>query len=197
MLKQTLGSIITAEPKQTDYDIVAKTLAPLLYKGLHTGEYTLTREAKHNNESPYENVELTKVLISASVSQREWQEVAYEVTSSYKDNNMNRNDYSLAVIRELLAIDESDEGLGLFSDVKLAMAFIIDSEERPVPVFVSIVDSPLEGNGEVQATLSFTLEDSLDDFTEAYNEDQAPQMARRLSSGLKVERFLGVDDFEW
>lgn len=197
MLKQTLGSIITAEPKQTDYDIAAKTLAPLLYKGLRTGEYTLTREAKRNNESPYENVELTKVLVSASVSQREWQEVAYEVTSSYKDNNMNRNDYSLAVIRELLAIDESDEGLGLFSDVKLAMALIIDSEERPVPVFVSIVDSPLEGNGEVQATLSFTLEDSLDDFTEAYNEDQAPQMARRLSSGLKVERFLGVDDFEW
>lgn len=197
MLKQTLGSIITAEPKQSDYDTLAKMLAPLLYKGLRTGEYTLTREAKHNNESPYENVELTKVLVSASVDPREWQDIAYEVTASYKDNNMNRNDYSLAVIRELMAIDESDEGLGLFSDVNLVVAFIIDSEERPVPVFVSIVDSPLEGNGEVQATLSFTLEESLEDFTEAYNNDEASQMVRRLSSGLKVERFLGVDDFEW
>lgn len=195
MLKQTLGSIIAAQPKQSDYDTIAEMVAPALYKGLRTGEYTLTREPKLDNGSPNDNVGLSKVALTTSVSDSGYADVAYEVMSSYKDNNMNPNDYSLAVLRELMRIDESPEGMGLFSDVTLVVGYLVDSETRPVPVRLSVVNSPLENAGTIEATLQFTTLD-LEDFTEEYNSDDSERGARSMSYGMSVERFLELDDFE-
>lgn len=177
MLKKTLGSLIKAEPKKHDYDIVANILVKNIYESLKNGNFGLFREARFNHNDPNTFVSTSNFLIKLNTEEnKDWGTDYIKSAKYFVDSNMNEDILSKAVMHKLVAFDKENEKL--FNDVKLVLGYypLIAGEEHNEENFklYSKVDA-LPTNPELSINLAFTTELSGKDLLKAYEEDDSPR----------------------
>lgn len=183
-ITKTIGAMITAKPKEDSYKEVADALAKAYYNKLVDGSFTLYRENKYNTNTPDNSEYPTFVLLQLVPGDKDWSgEDIHKVTREFMYSNMSDYELSKHFVDAIIALDGEKENL--FKDVTIVRGLVPKGEEDEE--LLSKVDSVMNAK-EIRATIGFLLDDDVDGFLDAYNNDTSSR-ARHVLEG-DVDKFV-------
>lgn len=183
---KTVGAMIVAKPSKEAYNEVANALAKAYYNKLLDGSFTIYRENKYNTNTPDNSEYPTFILLQLVPGDKDWSgEDIHKVTREFMYSNMSDYELSKHFIDAIIELDSKSENL--FKDVTIVRGLVPEGEKDEE--LLSKVDSVMNAK-EIRATIGLLLDDDVDGFLDAYNNDDSSR-ARHLLEG-DVDKFVYI-----
>lgn len=178
--------MIVAKPSKEAYNEVANALAKAYYNKLLDGSFTIYRENKYNTNTPDNSEYPTFILLQLVPGDKDWSgEDIHKVTREFMYSNMSDYELSKHFIDAIIELDSKSENL--FKDVTIVRGLVPEGEKDEE--LLSKVDSVMNAK-EIRATIGLLLDDDVDGFLDAYNNDDSSR-ARHLLEG-DVDKFVYI-----
>lgn len=163
---KTLGQLVRAKPKETDYESIADTIAGFIYNKLVNGKFTLSRSAKYDNSSQYEDQNGSFISIELNQGDEGWAETYPDLLKRFIFNNLDHVKLSTMTIERIKALDEENEHY--LDDVSIISAYVSENEHVGTKDLSAI--SMLSSGADLRVNLAFRLSDEdEEDFLTEYN----------------------------
>lgn len=158
---KTLGQLVKAQPKEVDYTTLADIIAKAFYDKIEKGQFTLSRSAKFDNNSEYDDNNGSFLLLQLSAEDVEWAEAYPDVLKRFIYNNLDNNKLRDLVLSRMIGIDADK---GYLSDITIIKEF----QDKDKTKVIAQVDSPVSGI-ELRANIPFKLaEEEPEEFLAEY-----------------------------